>query len=196
MPLVTIKLIENVFNDEQKQQMIDRVTDAMLSIEGHATRHLGPHRRQRQERGLGHWRSRSHGRCGARHPARQGSRAVDRLRPLAQRGSASWPGGRGSGGSISSKSQQAALDSRSDLPERHEGSGSRFLPVAPAIPFRYRRVRQERCASTPDHEALDRPGGRADRRDPPGASRNHAPRVRSRARSSIDASSALDLRGR
>ncbi len=34
MPLVTIKLIENVFNDEQKQEMIDRVTDAMLSIEG------------------------------------------------------------------------------------------------------------------------------------------------------------------
>lgn len=34
MPLVTIKLIEGVFNDEQKQQMIDRVTDAMLSVEG------------------------------------------------------------------------------------------------------------------------------------------------------------------
>jgi 4-oxalocrotonate tautomerase len=34
MPLVTIKLIEGVFSDEQKQQMIERVTDAMLSIEG------------------------------------------------------------------------------------------------------------------------------------------------------------------
>ena len=34
MPLVTIKLIEGVFSKEQKQQMIERVTDAMLSIEG------------------------------------------------------------------------------------------------------------------------------------------------------------------
>jgi 4-oxalocrotonate tautomerase len=34
MPLVTIKLIEGVFTQEQKQQMIDRVTDAMLSVEG------------------------------------------------------------------------------------------------------------------------------------------------------------------
>ncbi len=34
MPFVNIKLIEGVFTDEQKQQMIDRVTDAMLSVEG------------------------------------------------------------------------------------------------------------------------------------------------------------------
>jgi len=34
MPLVTIKLIEGVFNDDEKQQMINHVTDAMLSIEG------------------------------------------------------------------------------------------------------------------------------------------------------------------
>jgi len=34
MPLVTIKLIEGIFTDQQKQQMIERVTDAMLSIEG------------------------------------------------------------------------------------------------------------------------------------------------------------------
>ncbi len=34
MPLVTIKLIEGVFTQEQKQQMIDRVTEAMLSVEG------------------------------------------------------------------------------------------------------------------------------------------------------------------
>ena len=34
MPLVTIKLIEGVFSQEQKQQMIDRVTEAMLSVEG------------------------------------------------------------------------------------------------------------------------------------------------------------------
>ncbi len=34
MPFVSIKVIEGVFTDEQKQQMIDRVTDAMLSVEG------------------------------------------------------------------------------------------------------------------------------------------------------------------
>ena len=34
MPFVSIKLIEGAFTNEQKQQMIDRVTDAMLSIEG------------------------------------------------------------------------------------------------------------------------------------------------------------------
>jgi 4-oxalocrotonate tautomerase len=34
MPLVTIKLIEGIFSDQQKRQMIERVTDAMLSIEG------------------------------------------------------------------------------------------------------------------------------------------------------------------
>lgn len=34
MPLVTIKLIEGVFTQEQKQQMIERVTEAMLSVEG------------------------------------------------------------------------------------------------------------------------------------------------------------------
>jgi 4-oxalocrotonate tautomerase len=34
VPLVTIKVIEGVFTQEQKQQMIDRVTEAMLSVEG------------------------------------------------------------------------------------------------------------------------------------------------------------------
>ena len=34
MPLVQIKLIEGVFTSEQKQQMIHKVTDAMVSIEG------------------------------------------------------------------------------------------------------------------------------------------------------------------
>ena len=38
MPLVTINVIENVFNDEQKQQIIEKVTDAMVSIEGEAMR--------------------------------------------------------------------------------------------------------------------------------------------------------------
>jgi len=38
MPLVTISVIENVFTDEQKREMIRKVTDAMVSIEGEAMR--------------------------------------------------------------------------------------------------------------------------------------------------------------
>jgi 4-oxalocrotonate tautomerase len=34
MPLVNVKLIEGVFTPEQKRQMIHRLTDAMVSIEG------------------------------------------------------------------------------------------------------------------------------------------------------------------
>lgn len=34
MPLVQIKLIEGVMTDEEKQQMINKVTEAMVSIEG------------------------------------------------------------------------------------------------------------------------------------------------------------------
>ena len=32
MPLVTINLIENVFDKKQKQEMIAKVTDAMVGI--------------------------------------------------------------------------------------------------------------------------------------------------------------------
>lgn len=38
MPLINVKVIENVFSDEQKQQIITRLTDAMVSIEGEAMR--------------------------------------------------------------------------------------------------------------------------------------------------------------
>jgi 4-oxalocrotonate tautomerase len=34
MPLIEVHLIENVFNAEQKGQMIKKLTDAMVSIEG------------------------------------------------------------------------------------------------------------------------------------------------------------------
>jgi 4-oxalocrotonate tautomerase len=34
MPLINVKLIEDVFNPEQKQQIVERLTDAMVSIEG------------------------------------------------------------------------------------------------------------------------------------------------------------------
>jgi len=38
MPLVTINVIENVFTDEQKREMIRKVTDTMVSIEGESMR--------------------------------------------------------------------------------------------------------------------------------------------------------------
>jgi 4-oxalocrotonate tautomerase len=38
MPLVDIQLIEGVFNKDQKQEMIAKVTDAMVKIEGEAMR--------------------------------------------------------------------------------------------------------------------------------------------------------------
>lgn len=34
MPLVNVKLIEGVFTPAQKQEMIQKLTDAMVSIEG------------------------------------------------------------------------------------------------------------------------------------------------------------------
>ena len=38
MPLVNIEVIENVFTPAQKKEMIEKVTDAMISIEGEALR--------------------------------------------------------------------------------------------------------------------------------------------------------------
>ena len=38
MPMVKINVIENVFTAEQKREMIEKVTDAMVSIEGEAMR--------------------------------------------------------------------------------------------------------------------------------------------------------------
>jgi 4-oxalocrotonate tautomerase len=34
MPLIQVKLIEGVFSNEQKQEMVRKLTDAMVSIEG------------------------------------------------------------------------------------------------------------------------------------------------------------------
>jgi 4-oxalocrotonate tautomerase len=34
MPFVQVKLVEGVFSDAQKQEMIRKLTDAMVSIEG------------------------------------------------------------------------------------------------------------------------------------------------------------------
>lgn len=38
MPLVTIDVIKDVFSAEEKQQLIQKVTDAMLDVEGEALR--------------------------------------------------------------------------------------------------------------------------------------------------------------
>jgi 4-oxalocrotonate tautomerase len=40
MPLVNIQLIENVFTPEQKKEMIRKITDTMVSLEGEALRDL------------------------------------------------------------------------------------------------------------------------------------------------------------
>lgn len=40
MPLVQVKLIEGVFSDVQKREMIRKLTDAMVSIEGEAMREV------------------------------------------------------------------------------------------------------------------------------------------------------------
>ncbi len=38
MPLVTIDVIKEVFTPDQKKDMIEKVTDAMLAVEGEAMR--------------------------------------------------------------------------------------------------------------------------------------------------------------
>ncbi|KRS16280.1 tautomerase family protein [Roseovarius indicus] len=40
MPLVDIHVIEGVFTPQQKQDMIEKVTDTMVSIEGEAMRQV------------------------------------------------------------------------------------------------------------------------------------------------------------
>jgi len=40
MPLVTIDVIKNVFTPSQKLDLIDRVTEAMISVEGESMRQV------------------------------------------------------------------------------------------------------------------------------------------------------------
>jgi 4-oxalocrotonate tautomerase len=40
MPLVQIKLIEGVFSDEQKDQMLRKVSDAIIAVEGENMRQV------------------------------------------------------------------------------------------------------------------------------------------------------------
>ena len=40
MPMVNVKLIEGVFTDDQKREMIEKLTDAMVEIEGENMRQV------------------------------------------------------------------------------------------------------------------------------------------------------------
>jgi 4-oxalocrotonate tautomerase len=40
MPLIQVKIIEGVFSPEQKQEMVKKLTDAMVSIEGENMRQV------------------------------------------------------------------------------------------------------------------------------------------------------------
>ncbi len=40
MPMITVQAIENVFTDAQKREIIEKITDAMVSIEGPNLRDL------------------------------------------------------------------------------------------------------------------------------------------------------------
>ena len=40
MPLITVKVIEGVFSDSEKRDMVKKLTDAMVSIEGENMRQV------------------------------------------------------------------------------------------------------------------------------------------------------------
>ena len=40
MPLVQVKVIEGIFSDAQKRAMIEKITDAMVSVEGENMRQV------------------------------------------------------------------------------------------------------------------------------------------------------------
>lgn len=40
MPLIQVKVMEGVFNSEQKQEMVKKLTDVMVSIEGENMRQV------------------------------------------------------------------------------------------------------------------------------------------------------------
>lgn len=40
MPITTVKVIEGVFSDDQKAQLIDNITEAIVAVEGEGMRHL------------------------------------------------------------------------------------------------------------------------------------------------------------
>ena len=42
MPLIQVQVIKDVFSQEQKRQIISKLTDAMVSIEGENMRQVSP----------------------------------------------------------------------------------------------------------------------------------------------------------
>lgn len=40
MPFTTVKVIEGVFTKEQKAQLIEKITEAIVGVEGESMRHL------------------------------------------------------------------------------------------------------------------------------------------------------------
>jgi 4-oxalocrotonate tautomerase len=40
MPFTTVKVIEGVFSKEQKAQLIDKITEAMIEVEGEGMRNV------------------------------------------------------------------------------------------------------------------------------------------------------------
>ena len=81
MPLIQVKLIKDVFTPGQKQEIIRKLTDAMVEIEGENMRrgHL-VRRGGGRERRLGHCGQPAHD--GGRQGARGGRRGLTRQRPL------------------------------------------------------------------------------------------------------------------
>ena len=40
MPLIQVKVMENVFSPEQKRELVERLTDAMVAVEGESMRSI------------------------------------------------------------------------------------------------------------------------------------------------------------
>ena len=40
MPLIQVKVMENVFSPEQKRELVERLTDAMVEVEGESMRSI------------------------------------------------------------------------------------------------------------------------------------------------------------
>ncbi len=57
MPLINVKVVEGVFSPEQKTQIAERLTDAMVSVEGESMRGVTWCVLEEVKSGVGHRRS-------------------------------------------------------------------------------------------------------------------------------------------
>jgi 4-oxalocrotonate tautomerase len=55
MPLINVKLIEDVFTPDQKREIVERLTDAMVSIEGENMRWSPGSSSRRSQAASGAW---------------------------------------------------------------------------------------------------------------------------------------------